>query len=373
MRILFTGGGTGGHFYPIVAVVEELRRALLTEQRGDAEFYYISDTPYDAEKLAELGLSYTEIRTGKLRRYFSLKNISDFIRTGFAVLKAFIVVLRMYPSVVFSKGAYASFPVVAAARILGIPVMLHESDSKPGRVNRWTARFARRIAVSYPDAFVFFDKERTAVTGNPIRSRIMQPVRAGAHEFFGLDPTVPTLVVLGGSQGAEHINDTIVDALSFLLERYQVIHQVGKGNYEGAAARVSVLLEGNEYKGRYKLFAYFDDNQMVRAAGAATLVISRAGSAIFEIAQWGLPSIIIPIPESVSHDQLSNAFTYARSGAAVVIEDENLTPSILLSEIERLIADAPLRERMSSIAKSQARPDAARIIARELITLATTH
>src|SRR3989338_2348879 len=245
MRILFTGGGTGGHFYPIVAVVEELRRALLTEQRGDAEFYYISDTPYDAEKLAELGLSYTEIRTGKLRRYFSLKNISDFIRTGFAVLKAFIAVLRMYPSVVFSKGAYASFPVVAAARILGIPVMLHESDSKPGRVNRWTARlarrlappappvgppgaaprrarftrggarFARRIAVSYPDAFVFFDKERTAVTGNPIRSRLMQPVRAGAHEFFGLDPTVPTLVVLGGSQGAEHINDTIVDVLSF--------------------------------------------------------------------------------------------------------------------------------------------------------------
>src|SRR3989338_3719505 len=190
MRILFTGGGTGGHFYPIVAVVEELRRALLTEQRGDAEFYYISDTPYDAEKLAELGLSYTEIRTGKLRRYFSLKNISDFIRTGFAVLKAFIVVLRMYPSVVFSKGAYASFPVVAAARILGIPVMLHESDSKPGRVNRWTARFARRIAAPCPDAFVLFYKERTAVTGNPIRSRLMPPVRAGAQEFFGLAPTV---------------------------------------------------------------------------------------------------------------------------------------------------------------------------------------
>src|SRR3989344_3547436 len=193
MRILFTGGGTGGHFYPIVAVVEELRRALLTEQRGDAEFYYISDTPYDAEKLAELGLSYTEIRTGKLRRYFSLKNISDFIRTGFAVLKAFIAVLRMYPSVVFSKGAYASFPVVAAARILGIPVMLHESDSKPGRVNRWTARFARRIAVSYPDAFVFFYKERPAATRQRIPSRPLTTARPRAHEFFGLDPTVPTL------------------------------------------------------------------------------------------------------------------------------------------------------------------------------------
>src|SRR3989344_3024599 len=112
---------------------------------------------------------------------------------------------------------------------------------------------------------------------------------------------------------------------------------------------------------------------MERAACGATRIHTRAGSAIFEIAQWGLPSIIIPIPESVSHDQLSNAFTYARSGAAVVIEDENLPPSILLSEIERLIADAPLRERMSSIPKSQARPDAARIIPRELITLATTH
>ncbi len=373
MRILFTGGGTGGHFYPIIAVVEEVKKILSERDSADAELFYVSTSPYDAEKLSEFGIQYCEIQTGKARRYFSLKNITDSIRTVLAVCKALWVVLRIYPNVVFSKGAYASFPSVFAARILGIPVMMHESDSGPGRVNAWTGKFARKIAVSYPDAYHFFPAERTAVTGNPLRSRIMHPVTAGAHETFGLDPAIPVILILGGSQGSMRINDTVVDALPDILTRFQVIHQTGRVNYDDVAARTSVTLVDSPHKNRYKLFAYLDDNQMVRAAGAATLIISRAGSTIFEIAQWGLPSIIIPIPESVSHDQLNNAFTYARSGAAVVIEEGNLTPSILASEVTRLIDNAQLRERMGSSARGFARPDAARLIAEQLIHLASAH
>lgn len=373
MRILFTGGGTGGHFYPIIAVAEEVKKILSEQQGADAELFYVSTSPYDAEKLSELGIQYREIKTGKTRRYFSFKNITDSIRTALAVCKALWVVLRIYPNVVFSKGAYASFPVVCAARILGIPVMMHESDSEPGRVNAWTGKFARKIAVSYPDAYHFFPADRTAVTGNPLRSRIMHPVAAGAHEAFGLDSAIPVILILGGSQGALRINDTVVDALPDILARFQVIHQTGKAHYDDVAARTSVTLSDNPHKNRYKLFAYLDDNQMMRAAGVATIVISRAGSTIFEIAQWGIPSIIIPIPESIAHDQLSNAFTYARSGAAIVIEEGNLTPSILASEITRLIDDATLREHMGTAAKSFSRPDAAHLIAEQLLHIAATH
>ncbi|HPY13152.1 MAG TPA: undecaprenyldiphospho-muramoylpentapeptide beta-N-acetylglucosaminyltransferase [Candidatus Paceibacterota bacterium] len=373
MKILFTGGGTGGHFYPVIAVAEEVKR-ICTEQKIVApELYFMSDKPYNERALSDNGLKFVPVQAGKIRRYFSLMNFFDVFKTIFGSIRAIFTLFSIYPDVVFGKGGYASFPGLLAARLLRIPVVIHESDSHPGRVTLWAGKFAKRIAVSYPEAAKYFPPEKTAVVGNPIRREVLFPAKAGAHEFLGLDKNIPIIFVVGGSQGAVRINDVVLDILPQLLTDYQVIHQVGKNNYEDLKNRASFLTENNPHKNRYKLFDYLNDVAMRMTAGAANLVISRAGSAIFEIANWGIPAIIIPIPEEISHDQRTNAFTYARSGGAVVIEEKNLTPSILLSETKRILDDPELQKQMKTGAQSFAKPEAGEKIAEEIIRLALEH
>ncbi|HPI24422.1 MAG TPA: undecaprenyldiphospho-muramoylpentapeptide beta-N-acetylglucosaminyltransferase [Candidatus Paceibacterota bacterium] len=373
MKILFTGGGTGGHFYPVIAVAEEVKR-ICTEQKIVApELYFMSDKPYNERALSDNGLKFVPVQAGKIRRYFSLMNFFDVFKTIFGSIRAIFTLFSIYPDVVFGKGGYASFPGLLAARLLRIPVVIHESDSHPGRVTLWAGKFAKRIAVSYPEAAKYFPPEKTAVVGNPIRREVLFPAKAGAHEFLGLDKNIPIIFVVGGSQGAVRINDVVLDILPQLLADYQVIHQVGKSNYDDLKNRASFLTENNPHKNRYKLFDYLNDVAMRMTAGAANLVISRAGSAIFEIANWGIPAIIIPIPEEISHDQRTNAFTYARSGGAVVIEEKNLTPSILLSETKRILDDPELQKQMKTGAQSFAKPEAGEKIAEEIIRLALEH
>ncbi|HPV33335.1 MAG TPA: undecaprenyldiphospho-muramoylpentapeptide beta-N-acetylglucosaminyltransferase [Candidatus Paceibacterota bacterium] len=373
MKILFTGGGTGGHFYPVIAVAEEVKR-ICTEQKIVApELYFMSDKPYNERALSDNGLKFVPVQAGKIRRYFSLMNFFDVFKTIFGSIRAIFTLFSIYPDVVFGKGGYASFPGLLAARLLRIPVVIHESDSHPGRVTLWAGKFAKRIAVSYPEAAKYFPPEKTAVVGNPIRREVLFPAKAGAREFLGLDKNIPIIFVVGGSQGAVRINDVVLDILPQLLTDYQVIHQVGKNNYEDLKNRASFLTENNPHKNRYKLFDYLNDVAMRMTAGAANLVISRAGSAIFEIANWGIPAIIIPIPEEISHDQRTNAFTYARSGGAVVIEEKNLTPSILLSETKRILDDPELQKQMKTGAQSFAKPEAGEKIAEEIIRLALEH
>ncbi|HQF40903.1 MAG TPA: undecaprenyldiphospho-muramoylpentapeptide beta-N-acetylglucosaminyltransferase [Candidatus Paceibacterota bacterium] len=373
MKILFTGGGTGGHFYPVIAVAEEVKR-ICTEQKIVApELYFMSDKPYNERALSDNGLKFVPVQAGKIRRYFSLMNFFDVFKTIFGSIRAIFTLFSIYPDVVFGKGGYASFPGLLAARLLRIPVVIHESDSHPGRVTLWAGKFAKRIAVSYPEAAKYFPPEKTAVVGNPIRREVLFPAKAGAHEFLGLDKNIPIIFVVGGSQGAVRINDVVLDILPQLLADYQVIHQVGKNNYDDLKNRASFLTENNPHKNRYKLFDYLNDVAMRMTAGAANLVISRAGSAIFEIANWGIPAIIIPIPEEISHDQRTNAFTYARSGGAVVIEEKNLTPSILLSETKRILDDPELQKQMKTGAQSFAKPEAGEKIAEEIIRLALEH
>lgn len=373
MKIVFTGGGTGGHFYPIIAVAQAVGRLVEEERLVEAKLYYFSNSPYDAHLLFENRIEFHHISAGKWRRYFSVHNFWDQLKTLKGFLTAVWKLYLIYPDVVFSKGGYASFPTVLAARVLGLPVIIHESDSHPGRVSLWSAKFAKRIAVSYPEAMDFFPKDKTALTGNPIREELLSPISHGAHEFLKLDDKHPILFVTGGSQGASVLNDTVLDILPSLLKQYQVIHQVGKDNFPDIEKRSRTILEKTTDRDRYHLFAHLNSTALRMMAGVTDLVVSRAGSAIFEIAIWGLPSIIVPIPEPISHDQRTNAFTYARSGGAIVIEQGNLTPSVLLSEINRLMSDNKMREKMSAGAKKFSHPNASRSIAEEIITLSLTH
>jgi UDP-N-acetylglucosamine--N-acetylmuramyl-(pentapeptide) pyrophosphoryl-undecaprenol N-acetylglucosamine transferase len=375
MKIVFTGGGTGGHFYPIIAVAQAITQVAKERHLVDPKLYYLSNSPYDAKALFENNIEYRQISAGKWRRYFSLLNFTDTIKTGMGILKAVWQLYFLYPDIIFSKGGYAAFPTLFAARLLKIPIFIHESDSHPGRVSLWSAKFAIRIALSYPEAIEYFPKEKAkaAITGNPIRDELLHPISVGAHEFLKLDKSLPLIYVTGGSLGAAKINDVLLDILPQLVEKYQIIHQVGEANLPGIQSRASYLLTNNPNRDRYKPFAVLNTTALRMIAGVTNLAISRAGSTIFEIATWEIPAIIIPIPEAISHDQRINAFTYARSGAAIVVEQDNLTASVLLSEINRLLNNPKLLEQMKAGAKQFARPDASRTIAGELLNLALEH
>ena len=286
---------------------------------------------------------------------------------------ALVKVFRIYPDVVFSKGAYASFPVLMAARILRIPVIIHESDSVPGKTNVWAGKFAKKIAVSYPDTAKYFDESKVAYTGNPLRKAILNVNKSGAHEYFELEKDIPTILIIGGSLGAQIINERILDALPKLVEKYQILHQTGKANVLEVSKTSDIILGNNPNKNRYRIFDYLNDLSLIMAAGASDLIITRAGSTIFEIASWGVPSIVIPITESNGNHQRINAYAYARSGAAAVIEESNLTTNVLLNEIDRILQDKNLREKMSLAARSFTHPDAANIIAGEIISIALSH
>lgn len=374
MKILFTGGGTGGHFYPIIAVAEAIQDLVKEKKILNPELYYMAPTPYNARALFDFGIEYVQVPAGKMRRYFSLLNFTDIFKTIFGCLLALYKIYSIYPDVIFGKGGYASFPALFAAKILRIPVIIHESDSKPGKVNSWAGKFAKRIALSYPDAIQYFaHKDRVAYTGNPIRSSIIQPLKNGAKEFLNMEEGTPTVLILGGSQGSQNINDVIVSALPELLNNYQIIHQTGKVNLEEIKSTSTVVLKDHPFAFRYHPFDYLNELALRMSAGLADVVVSRAGSTIFEIAAWGTPSIIIPLPSSISHDQTQNAISYAKTGAASVIEENNLSSHVLIEEIGRIIGSDSIRELMRAKAREFARLDSARLIGNAILNLALEH
>ena len=316
MKILFTGAGSGGHFYPLIAVAEAIHEEVREQKLLEPELVYAAPDPYDREMLVANNIRYVPNAAGKIRNYFSLLNFFDYFKTGWGIARSVLRLFFLYPDVVFSTGGYAAFPTLLAARLFRIPVVILQCDADPGRVNAWAAKFAQKIAVAFAEGAQHFPKDKVAYTGNPVRKAALLPAREGAHEFLKLDREIPTILITGGSQGSQIINDAVLGALPKLLPHYQIIHQTGHTNYEDVSNRAHVILGDSAFADRYKPFDYLNDLATRMSAGASSFVISRAGAGnIFEIAAWGLPSILIPIPEPVSHDQTKNAFAYARAGA----------------------------------------------------------
>ena len=377
MKIVFTGGGTGGHFYPIIAVAEAVNKIIAEERLLAPNLYYIAPTPYDQRALFENSIEFIACPAGKVRRYFSLSNFTDLFVTLGGTIRAFFTLLNIYPDVVFSKGGFASVPTVLAAHLLRIPIIIHESDSKPGKANLLAAKYAYRIAVTFDSSIALFpEKVRTNIarTGIPIRAALATPLPAGAAQELGLDASVPTIFILGGSTGSKKINGVILQALPELIGIANIIHQTGKDNFTEVEGTAKVILGGTEHANRYHAFPYLTRDAMRQAAGAATLVISRAGAtSITEISLWHKPSILIPIPESVSHDQRTNAYAYAHTGAAIVLEEDNMTPHILASEARRILSDQTILQSMAAKSTTFANADAAALIAAELVRIGQSH
>ncbi|MGC8776273.1 MAG: UDP-N-acetylglucosamine--N-acetylmuramyl-(pentapeptide) pyrophosphoryl-undecaprenol N-acetylglucosamine transferase [Minisyncoccia bacterium] len=377
IRILLTGGGSGGHIYPLIAVWEALQKE--TEKLNlEPEFFYMGPKDEWSKVFEGRGVKIIYIISGKIRRYFSFLNFLDFFKILFSFLSALIKMLFIMPDVIFSKGGPGALPVVFAGWFYRIPVIIHESDAFPGLTNLLSARFSKRIALGFEEAKKYFPLSKTAVVGNPIRFEILsQKIDSKiAKQNLGFNPDFPLMLVVGGSQGAQKINELILISLEKLLPITQVLHQTGEANFLevqklSRAAILSLPVEV-EKKSRYEAVPFLNNEKIGLALSAADLIVSRAGAgSIFEIAAFEKPSIIIPIFESANDHQRLNAYAYANTGAAVVIEEDNLLSSIFLNQVKLILTDKNIYQKMTEAAKKFSKTEAAQIIALEIIRLAS--
>lgn len=377
MKIVITGGGTGGHFYPLLAVIDALLEECREQKILNPLIYYTGPNPYNSKELFDRDIKFVKIPAGKKRinpkGMAIINNFIDIFRMGFGVCIAIVKIFTIFPDVVFAKGGFSSFPTLFAARLLGIPVVIHESDSVPGRVSLWASKFAKRIAVSFKESAEYFDVKKTAYTGQPVRDELLKPLKVGAYEYLNIDPNLKTISVLGGSLGAKKINDIIIQVLPELVKKYQIIHQTGKANFDIVKGMADISLEGSTNPDRYKPVDYLNMMTMRMLGGVSDIIISRAGSGIFEIASWGVPSILIPITDSNGDHQRKNAFNYLRAGGCEVIEESNLSAQILLNELNRILTNPPIQDKMKKSALAFSTPDAAKTIAHEVLNIALSH
>lgn len=374
MKILLTGGGSGGHFYPLVAIAERIN--LLARQRKilKVDMYYMSDSPYDEKSLKDNNVSFVHVSTGKLRLYPSIKNFTDIFKVGIGIIEATFKMFFIYPDVVIAKGGHGSFPALVAARLLRIPVMIHESDTHPGRVNLWAGKFAQNILVAFKETEKYFDKTKTVVIGLPIRNEIMHlPSPDDGAKYYNLDTHTPTIFIYAGSLGAEKINNLILESLPELLKKYQIIHQCGKNNFEEVKLRSSIILENHLNKSNYIIKPFLDAIETRNAAAAASLVVARAGSTLFEIATWQIPAIIIPITHSHGDHQRKNAISFAETGGGIVIEETNALPHLFISKVDEILLHPDIWQKMSKSNIENNKVDAAYEIAHAAILIGEAH
>jgi UDP-N-acetylglucosamine--N-acetylmuramyl-(pentapeptide) pyrophosphoryl-undecaprenol N-acetylglucosamine transferase len=340
MKILLTGGGSGGHIIPILAVVEKLKEI----KNGNIEFLFLSPNSGFNKSTSETGMQIKIIKAGKLRRYFSWENFTDIFKIIIGIFQSFYYIYKFKPDVVFSKGGFASVPPAIAAWILRKPIVTHESDIVPGLANRIIARFASKILISFSATEKYFDKNKVVLTGNPIRSDITKGNVENALKFFKLSSDLPTILIFGGSQGAQKINKMVLEILPDLIERCQIIHQCGDKNYEEIKNKINKL--NLKYPERYRVYLFIK-KEMKNAYALAEIVISRAGAnSLAEIAVLKKPNILIPLSTSASNHQFKNAEFFAEKNASLIIDETVNNSRDLANAIFKLLSDKNLQGQM---------------------------
>ncbi len=359
--IVITGGGTGGHTSPGLAVAAVLR------ERDIPCAWIGSRDGVEARLVPGRGIPYFAITTGKLRRYWSWRNVRDLAFGVPAGLGQAIVRLRrLRPHAVFATGGFVALPVVLAAAFRGVPVVVHEQTAIPGLANRIAARFARRIALSFPGSGADFPAGKTILTGNPLRPELRAGSRADAIARFGLDPTLPLIYVTGGAQGAQRINRAVGEALVPLLQHTQVIHQCGDhpttGDRAWLDARRAALPPALAW--RYTVLPYVGA-ELAAIYATASLLVGRAGAGtVNECCQLGIPALYVPLPGTRGDEQTANARLVERAGGCVILPQASLTAESLRERVDTLLADPTRLKEMGERARALAVPDAAeRIVA----------
>lgn len=383
MRIVLTGGGTGGHLTPLIAVARYLRQRaeegklpVLEPDEPDLELIYVGVvTDLDRSILESAGIPFRHVPSGKIRRYLSgapMTTVDLVFRLPIGIARALWEMFFLMPEIVFSKGGYGSIPTVIAAWIYRIPVLLHETDLVPGLANRWLSRYASAIAVGFRAAEASFPPRKVFVTGTPLRAAFQAlPDQATARQRHGLHDRKPVLFITGGSQGAQRINTVALAVLPVLLQDVQVIHQVGEKNLPAIREFIEADVQQLPDIADYHLFGSISEEEMAAAYAAADLVIGRAGgTTLAEVAAAGKPSLLIPLHEAAQQHQFENAYFFREQGAAVVLDETNLTPTLFTATIRRILENPQNIKLMADRVRTLQIPGATEAVGTALIEMA---
>lgn len=360
-RFIISGGGTGGHIYPAIAIANELKALDPT-----TEILFVgAEGKMEMEKVPRAGYKIVGLPVVGIKRELTLSNLTFPIKLGRSLLKARGIVRDFRPDAAVGVGGYASGPVLLAASLRGIPTLIQEQNSYAGLTNKVLSRWAARICVAYPGMDAFFPADKIRLTGNPVRHDIQfadQQVEAG-RQFFGLESNRPTLLVIGGSQGARTLNETLETGLTRLVDAgVQVIWQTGPAFIE--RARVAAAAVGSPLIKAYD-FIY----DMDKAYAVADTVVSRAGAlSVSELCLVGRPAILVPFPAASEDHQTKNAMALVERNAALLVSDQAARQELVTAALN-LLSNAPQRERLSTEIRTFAKPDAARDIAGEVLKL----
>ena len=383
IRIVITGGGSGGHTFPLIAVYRELRKMAET-QKVSLEVIYIGPDDFTLPYiLKEEGIKVKTIIAGTSRGSSNfIKSILGFFKMIGGIFQSLFYIYVLMPDVVFSKGGYGSFPVVFWSILFFIPTYAHESDAVPGLVNHMVGRFCKKVFISFDYTKRYFSSKKTLLTGNPIRLDLFDQTldKKDVKKLLNLDDEKSVVTIIGGSQGSRHINDFILDILPKIIKDVEVIHQTGKTNYKEVTREADVVFQeiigDKEQQKYYHPLPFFEEaetpsiSSLKDVFAVSDLIIARAGSGlIFEIAASGKPSILIPLPWASRGHQKRNAYEYAKNEATVVIEEGNLKPNIFSDLIIQIVSDKKKKEKMSQAALEFAKPKAAHDIAQHLLQI----
>jgi UDP-N-acetylglucosamine--N-acetylmuramyl-(pentapeptide) pyrophosphoryl-undecaprenol N-acetylglucosamine transferase len=370
VRLVIAGGGTGGHVLPAFAVLGELR-----QRNALAGVTWIgSSDGHERQAAQDAGIPYVAIPTGKLRRYFSVQNLTDAGRIPLGVVAARRALHRARPQVILSTGGFVSVPTVVAARGLA-PVVTHEQTAIVGLANRINARFADVLAISHAETEQEARRfhRNVALTGNPVRTTLTEGDQARGLAWMGFSDDLPVMYVTGGARGASPLNQRISNKLTQILERWQLLHQTGPATANDDAANLAAQRAAlpDHLQRRYKIVEFIRD-ELPDVYAAADLVVGRAGAGtVAELALAGKPAILIPLPGAGGDEQARNARVLVNAGGAVMLLQEHATPERLLAECQTILGDPDRRQQMSVAARSVAQPDAASKLADIVVALAS--
>lgn len=320
-RIILTGGGTAGHVTPNIALIPRLREL-------DYDIQYIGSYDGIEKKLIEeLGIPYYGIASGKLRRYFDLKNFTDPFRVAKGFFQAKKLLKQLKPDLIFSKGGFVTVPVVQAAKGLGIPVVIHESDMTPGLANRLAIPAASKVCCNFPETVSLLPEGKAVMTGCPIREELRRGSRLAGLKFCGFTADKPVLLIIGGSLGSVAVNNAIRGILPELLKTFQVVHLCGSGNLDESLAGTPGYVQYEYIK-----------QELADLFALADIVVSRAGAnAICELLELRKPNLLIPLSAAASRgDQILNAKSFQKQGFSIMLEEEQITPELLTGKIMEL-------------------------------------
>lgn len=360
MRVLFAGGGTGGHIYPALTIA----KALL-EKHPDSEVLFVgSMRGLEGELIPREGFRLERLELQAFQRRLSLDTARTAWKAWRGFLKAASVIRGFRPDVVVGTGGYVCGPVVLMAAMLGRPTLIQEQNALPGWTNRVLGSVVKLVSVGYEEATRFFPAHKVRVTGNPVRPEILQARREDGCRRFGLDPARTTVLIFGASQGARAINTAVVAAYPELKHRenLQILFVTGQRGFEDTAKRLAEhgLAEagpGHLRSGNLHVFSYMHD--MPAALAASDLSVSRAGAmSLAEMCARGVPMVLVPLPTAAENHQEKNARALAARGAAEVILERELTPGALLATLDRLVGSRDRLQAMSRSALAAGKPRA---------------